>query len=142
MVPRQKDGGGKVPFLASGLGVISGGPNKNQARVVDGRLDSANVAVELATPRREKAVRLHVGAHIASGNPPDPGIKFQVEYSTDAGASWQPVAKDWHVVRRPPEAPDFFALGMVWGEVDLKDVSGPVRVRCSNNAGRPFLRVE
>jgi hypothetical protein len=142
MIPRLKDGGSTVTFLASGLGVVSAGPNKNQARVVDGRLDTANVTVELATPRREKAVRLHVGAHVASGNPPDPNIKFQIEVSTDAGASWKPVVKDWSVVRRPPEAPDFFALGMVWGEIDLKDASGPVRVRCTNNAGRPFLRVE
>ena len=109
---------------------------------MEGRLDSPNVTVELATPRREKAGRLYVGAAMASGNPPDPGLRFQVDASTDAGKSWQPVVKDWHVVRRAPEAPDFFALGTLWGEVELKDVEGPVRARFSNTAGRPFLRVE
>jgi hypothetical protein len=142
IIPRLKDGQSKVTFLASGLGVVSAGPNKNQARVVDGKLDGPNVTVELATPRKEKAVRLYVAAYIVSGNPPDPNIKYQAEYSTDGGKTWQPVVKDWHVIRRPPEASDFFALGMMWGNIELKDVDGPVRVRFSNTAGRAFLRVE
>jgi len=50
--------------------------------------------------------------------------------------------KNWHVVRRPPEAPDFFALGTLGGEAELKGVEGPVRVRFSTMNGRPFLRVE
>jgi hypothetical protein len=142
IIPRLKDGQTKVTYLASGRAAISAGPNKNQARVVDGRLDSPNVTVELATPRKEKSVRLYVGAQVASGNPPDPSIKFQVDCSTDAGKSWLPVVKDWHVVRRAPEAPDFFALGTLGGEVELKDVDGPVRARFSTLNGRPFLRVE
>jgi hypothetical protein len=52
-----------------------------------------------------------------------------------------PVVEDWHVVRCPPEAPDFFALGMLWGTVELKEVEGSVRARFSTTAGRPFLLV-
>ena len=142
IIPRLKDGQSTVTFLASGLGVVSGGPNKNQARVVDGKLNSPSVTVELATPRKEKALRLYVAAEIVSGNPPDPNINFQADYSADGGKSWQPVVKDWHVIRRPPEASDFFALGMMHGNVELKDADGPVRVRFSDSAGRAFLRVE
>src|SRR5207248_2768689 len=37
IIPRLKDGQSGVTFLASGTGVISAGPNKNQVRVVDGK---------------------------------------------------------------------------------------------------------
>ncbi|HYF49996.1 MAG TPA: hypothetical protein VEJ63_11350 [Planctomycetota bacterium] len=144
LIPHLKDGGTKVTFAASGQGQISAGPTKEQAaaHVVEGAMDSKTVTLEVATPRKEKATRLFAAAHVASGNPPNPDVKFQVEYSTDGGKTWAPVVKDWQIPRRPQEPADFWSQSNIFGTVELKDVTGPVRVRFSNDAGRGYMKAE
>jgi len=144
-LPRLKDGGAKVSFLASGHGIVSAGPNlaQAQAHVVEGELPSPRVTLELATPRKEPVARVHAVAHIASGNPPLAEIKYQMEFSTDGGKTWKPVVKDWTTPRRGHEPGDFWSQSMCYGsaEVSEKAVSS-VRVRFHNNHGRPYLRTE
>jgi hypothetical protein len=144
IIPRLKDGGTKVTFQASGQGLVSAGPTKEQAaaHVVDGALESRTVTLELSTPRKERATRLFAAAHVGSSNPPNPDVKYQVEYSTDGGKTWAPVLKDWQIPRRPQEPGDFWSQSNLFGNVELKDVTGPVRVRFSNDGGKPFMKVE
>jgi hypothetical protein len=142
-IPRLKNGGTQVTFLASGEGVISAGPNRDQAEahVVDGKMGSSSVTLELSAPRKEAAVHLYAGAHVASGNPPNPDVKYNVDYSADGGKTWQPVVKDWSIVRHADEPKDFWSQSMLWGDVKLAAVTTPVRVRFTTK-GKTFIRVE
>jgi hypothetical protein len=80
---------------------------------------------------------------VASGNPPQPEVACQIEYSTDQGATWNPVVKDWRVPRQGREPADFWSQSFCYGSAELKS-SGreQVRVRFSNNARKGFLRAE
>ena len=144
-IPRLQDGENKVTFLASGRGLTSAGPTlpQAQAHVVDGAMNSKAVTLELASPRGERPAHVYAAAWVASGSPPDPAIKFQIEFSTDAGNTWSPVVKDWQIVRRQPEPPDFWSQSFCWGDVALpKGTKGPVRVRFRNDGGRNYRKVE
>lgn len=144
VIPRLKDGDNKITFEASGLAYVSAGPNAPQAEphIVDGKLGTPSVTLELATPRREKAVRLYANGHVLSGNPPNDKVLYQIEYSTDGGKEWKPVTKDWKILRRGDEPKDFWSQSMVYGDMDLLDVDGPVRVRFANTGNKNWMRVE
>ena len=141
--PRLKDGGTKISFEASGRGLVSAGPNLPQAigSVVDGAFGSPKVTMELAAPRKEPIVRLYAAAHVASGNPPDPKVKYLVEASSDGGKTWTPIVKDWTVQRRGEEPKDFWSQSLCYGELEVKDAPS-VRVRFSNSGGRQVMRAE
>jgi hypothetical protein len=109
--------------------------------VVAGKFDSNTVTLELATPRHEKAIRLYAAGWQGSSNPPTPA-KYFIDYSTDGGKTWQSVVKDWEIIRRPPDPPDFWSQSISWGDVELKDVTGPVRVRFRNTGGKSYRRAE
>jgi hypothetical protein len=145
VVPRLKDGGTKVTFLASERGIVSAGPNLEQARthVLEGGLPSKALTLEVATPRKEAIVALHAAAHVSSGSPPSPDVQYHIEYSTDAGKSWKPAVKDWTVPRRGSEPPDFWSQSFCYGAADVseKDVSS-VRVRFHNTGGKQVQRAE
>ncbi|HXG11873.1 MAG TPA: hypothetical protein VNK04_19105 [Gemmataceae bacterium] len=145
ILPRLKDGGSTVRFEASGTAVVSAGPTVAQARthVVDGGFQTPQVTLELATPRREPAVAVYAAAHVASGNPPRPEVRYHIDYSTDGGRTWKPLVKDWTVPRRGQEPPDFWSQSFCYGSaiLDEKDVAA-VRVRFRNDGGKPYLRAE
>ena len=144
VLPRLKDGGSRVSFLASGRALVSAGPEAAQAEahVVDGRIGSDKVMLELAPPRGERAVAVYGAAWQTSGNPPRPA-KYQIEFSTDGGRTWSPVVKDWEIVRRPPEPGDFWSQSFCWGDVALPaEVAGPVRVRFHNDGAVGYRTVE
>jgi len=143
ILPRLHDGANKVTFLASGQGVLSAGPNKDQAEahVVGGSFGSKTVTLELCTPRKEKAVRLYAAAWIASGCPPRE-CKYEIEYSVDGEKTWQSMVKEWEITRRMPEPPDFWSQSMCWGDAALEDYTGPVRVRFRNDGGRTYNKTE
>jgi hypothetical protein len=69
-------------------------------------------------------------------------VKYQIECSTDGGKTWAAIVKDWQVTRRPPEPPDFWSQSFAWGDVELKDAAGPVRVRFRNDEGKTYRKVE
>ena len=99
--------------------------------------------MELASPRREPVVAVHAAAHVLSGNPPDPGVRYQIESSTDGGATWTPVVKDWTIPRRGDEPADFWSQSLCWGSAELAaGTTGPVRVRFRNDGGKAYARCE
>ena len=143
IMPRLKDGGSEVRFQASGRAFVSAGPNLAQAHVVEGKFGTPRLTLELATPRGERVLEVHAVAQVASGSPPRPDVKYQIEVSTDGGKSWQPLVKDWSVPRLGEEPKDFWSQSFCWG---AKDVPGAatsrVRVRFRNSGGKPYLRCE
>jgi hypothetical protein len=143
-MPRLRDGKNKVTFAAGGHAVFSVGPETAQVErhVVEGKLGTPKVTLELEAPRGAKAVRLYAAAWQASGAPPDPDVLYHVDYSADGGKTWAPVVKDWRIVRRPPEPKDFWSQSFCWGDVELPGPTGPVRVRYRNTGGKPCRTVE
>jgi hypothetical protein len=145
VLPRLKDNGSTVHFLASDRAVVSAGPNRPQAEahVVEGKSGSPRVTLEVATPRRERAVTVYAAAHVQSGNPPRPDIKYQIDFSTDGGKTWKPMVKDWTISRRGDEPRDFWSQTFCWGSADLSDrEASAVRVRFHNTGGRAYARCE
>jgi hypothetical protein len=143
-MPRLADGGSKVTFRAGGRAVVSAGPTVPQAEahLVDGKFGTANVTLELATPRGEEVIEVHAAAHVGSGNPPSPAVKYQIELSTDGGKTWSPVAKDWTIPRRGEEPKDFWSQSMCWGVAKVAGKPKSVRVRFRNSGGKAYLRCE
>ncbi len=145
VLPRLKDGGARVNFAASGNSIVSAGPNLPQAEphIVAGALGTPRVSLELKTPRGEPAVTLYAAAHIQSSNPPDPKIKYQIEFSTDAGRTWETVVRDWSITRRGDEPGDFWSQSLCWGAVDVQRPGvGSVQVRFRNDGGKNYARAE
>jgi hypothetical protein len=142
-IPHLHDGVNKVTFESSGLAQTSAGPALGQAEahVVEGKMGSKMVTLELAPPRGEKAVRVYAASWQSSGAPPAP-VKYQIEYSTDGGKRWASVVKDWQITRREPEPADFWSQSFAWGDAELKDVAGPVQVLFRNDGGKTYRKVE
>jgi hypothetical protein len=143
IIPRLKEDGTRVEFAASGHAVISAGPNLDQAKahVIAGGFGTPGVTLELKTPRGEPAVAIHAVAHILSGNPPDPGIKYQIECSTDAGKNWRTIGRDWSITRRGDEPADFWSQSFCWGSADIEG-DRAVQVRFRNDGGKAYARCE
>jgi hypothetical protein len=145
ILPRLKDNGSEVRFLASRRAIVSAGPNLKQAlaHLVEGKFGTPHVTLELTCPRREKILEVHAAAHVQSSNPPRPEIKYQIEASTDGGKTWRPVVKDWTIPRRGHEPGDFWSQSFCWGSlaVDGESVS-KVRVRFRNDGGKAYARCE
>jgi hypothetical protein len=144
VLPWLQDGGTNVRFAASARALESAGPNLTHAEthLVDGKFGTPQVTLELATPRGEPALTLYAAAHVNSSNPPDPKIKYQIEYSSDRGRSWNPVVKDWTIPRRGDEPPDFWSQSLCWGEVKLDGGPKSIRVRFRNDGGKSYARAE
>jgi hypothetical protein len=141
-IPHLHDGVNRITFAASGMGLVSAGPTKQQAEAhqVGGQLQAGEATLELSPPRGAKAARIYAASWQASGNPPS-ASKYRIEYSADGGKSWRDVVKDWSIVRREPEPKDFWSQSFCWGEAAV-EVSGPVRVRFTNSQKRSYRKVE
>jgi hypothetical protein len=145
VLPRLKCERSRVDFAASGQGLVSAGPNLPQAElhVVAGRFGTPQVTMELKTPRGETATAIFAVAHVNSSNPPDPGVKYQIEYSTDAGKTWRSLVRDWSITRRGDEPGDFWSQSFCWGSADVRDLnSSEVLVRFRNDGGKNYARGE
>ncbi len=145
VLPRLKDNGTHVTHAAGGRGIVSYGPNKQQAapRIVEGAFDSPRVTLEFKTPRGEPIRALHTAAHVASSSPPSPDVKYQIEYSLDGGKQWQPLLQDATIERRGVEPPNFWSQSLWSASVSLPENSADtVRVRFRNNGGKRYLRAE
>lgn len=143
MVPHVKAGLNHVAYEAGGQGFLSAGPNKAQARahVIAGGMDTPAVTLQLEAPRQAKVTGIYAAAQVASGGPPRPA-SYNIECSTNNGATWQPVLKDYHVKPIPPEPQDWWSQAFMMGATNLDHSTGPVQVRFANSANRTFLRVE
>jgi hypothetical protein len=143
--PRLKEEGTTVTFAASGQGLVSAGPTRAlaQQHVVDGAFETPAVTLELSAPRGCAVTHLHAATHVASGNPPNPDIRYQIEYSLDAGQSWQALVRDWRIVRQGEEPADFWSQSFCYGDGPLSaNHRSPVRVRFRNTGGKGNLRSE
>ncbi len=145
VIPRLKDGGTRATFFASRRAVVSAGPTIEQARtrVVEGAPGGPRVTMGLKSPRNEPVLAVYAAGHAASGNPPDPSVKYQIEFSTDAGKSWRPVVKDWSILRRGDEPKDFWSQSFCYGSADVQEPpASAALVRFTNGGNRPWLRCE
>jgi hypothetical protein len=146
VMPRLKDGGTDVSFAASGRALVSAGPNLPQARghVVAGKFDSPAVTLELRMPRGEPAAEVFAASHVRSSSPPDPKVKYQIEYSTDGGKTWQSMVKDWSVNRQGDEPGDFWSQSFCWANtlIPKESAFSTVRVRFRNDGGKAYARAE
>jgi hypothetical protein len=143
VMPRLKDGGSEVRFEASGRALASAGPNRTLAHVVEGKLDTPRVTLELAAPRGAAAVAVYAAAHVRSSSPPSPEVKYQIEASADGGKTWQAVVRDWTITRQGDEPKDFWSQSLCWGSLELpRPATGPLRVRFRNDGGKTYARCE
>jgi hypothetical protein len=144
VMPRLKDGGSAVRFLAAGKAVASAGPNLDlaKAHVVAGKFGTPAVTLEVKTPHGEPALEVFAAAHVSSGNPPRPDVKYQIEASTDGGKSWQPVVKDWTIERHGDDPGDFWSQSLCYGSRALEGGPAAVQVRFRNSGGKSYGRAE
>jgi hypothetical protein len=145
VMPRLKDNGSVVRFAASGRVICSAGPNlpQAQAHVVAGKFGTPAVTLEIRTPAGDPVLAVYAAAHVQSGSPPRPDVKYQIELSTDDGKTWRPLVKDWTVPRRGNEPPDFWSQSLCWGSAELgKEKRSRVQVRFRNNGGKIYHRAE
>jgi hypothetical protein len=144
ILPQLKDHGSRITFQASSRAVVSAGPHRNQAQahIVSGQFDSPAVTLEIAPPRHETPLEIHAAAHIASGSPPRPDVKYHIEFSTDQGKTWKPIVRDWTISRRGQEPNDFWSQSMCWGNAALPAAAERIYVRFRNDGGRNYLRAE
>ena len=147
ILPRLKDHGSAVTFAASQRAVVSAGPNRAQAQthVVAGAFGKPAVTLALQSPRGEPVTAIHAAAHVASSNPPRAEVRYQIEYSIDAGKTWQPIVKDWNIPRRGDEPADFWSQSLCYGSVQLPATAkntASVQVRFRNDGGKTYLRAE
>ena len=143
-IPHLHDGPNQVTFCATGRAIVSAGPHKDQAEahVVGGKMGSSSVTLELAAPRNQKAIHIYAASWQTSSNPPA-AVAYRIDYSVDGGASWQPIVKDWKIVRRQPEPDDFWSQSFCWGDVELKTAAaGPIRVKFTNTGRKQYRNVE
>lgn len=145
VLPRLTDQGTEITYAASHQALVSAGPTVAQARphLVEGDFGQNKVALELKTPRDEPVTQIFAATHLASGNPPAAKVKYQIEYSLDAGQTWQALVQDWTIPRRGEEPADFWSQSLCWGSkgIEGKDAS-QVRVRFRNDGGKQNLRSE
>jgi hypothetical protein len=145
VVPRLKDNGTAIYYEASGQALVSAGPTIAQAKaaLIDGILDSPRVTLGLSAPRSSQPMAIFAAGHVASSTPPDPKVKYQIEYSLDGGKQWLPLVKDWQINRQGEEPRDFWSQSLCWGSAKISPMaSEKVLVRWKNDGGKKYLRTE
>jgi hypothetical protein len=144
VLPRLKDQGTEVTYAASNQALVSAGPSIAQVKshVVDGAIGQNKLTLQLATPHKEPITHVFAATHLGSSNPPDPKVKYQIEYSLDDGKSWQPLVKDWTIPRRGDEPADFWSQSFCWGSKEIMGKASSALVRFKNDGGKSNLRTE
>ena len=143
VLPRLKDNGTTISFEASGKEVLSIGPELNRAKsyVTAGGFGQKEVTLSIKPNR--PVVGLYASAHVASGSPPNPKVRYYVEYSLDEGESWLPVVKGRTIPRRGDEPGDFWSQSFSYGSSAIRaKVGKPILIRFRNDGGKRYLRAE
>jgi hypothetical protein len=143
VLPWLKDNGTTISFEASGKEVLSIGPelNLSQSYVAAGGFNQKEVT--LAIKATKPVVELHASAHVASGSPPNPKVRYHLEYSLDSGKSWLPIVKGRTIPRRGDEPGDFWSQSFSYGSSAMRAPAGKtILVRFRNDGGKRYLRAE
>lgn len=142
VLPRLKDSGTVVRYESSGEFVSSMGPELDLASRFVAAGGFGESTLTLTASPRSRLVGIYAAAHVASSSPPDPNIKYQIEYSFDQ-QSWLPLVADWNVPRRGDEPNDFWSQSFCYGSCKLKSKSEePIQIRFRNDGGKRYLRAE
>ena len=143
VLPRLKDGGTKVTYSASNQSVLSMGPEVNLAKTYLTNGAFGEKAVTLGATPNNPVTRVYAAAHVASGNPPNSDIRYQIEYSENGGELWLPLVKDWTVPRVGDDPGDFWSQSFCYGSIDVdRAADKPLLVRFSNDGGKRYMRAE
>jgi hypothetical protein len=143
VLPRLKDNGTTISYEASGNSVLSMGPEMELAKtfVTDG--DFGEKSVTLTATSSDPVTGIYAAAHTASGSPPNPDVRYSIEYSLDAGKSWKPIVNDWSVPRRGDEPSDFWSQSFCYGSCSLQsEPRQSIQIRFRNDGGKRYLRAE
>src|SRR5262249_48143815 len=100
------------------------------------------VTLEAHTPHGEPIAAVYAAAHVVSSNPPRPEIKYQIDISSDGGKNWDSLVKNWTVLRRADEPPDFWSQSLCWGRTELKEKASRVQVQFHNSGRKAYPRAE
>ncbi len=143
VLPRLKDQGTTISYEASGNSVLSLGPELELAKTFVSDGDFGEQSVTLTATSSDRVTGIYAAAHTASGSPPNPDVRYSIEYSLDAGESWQPIVKDWSVPRRGDEPGDFWSQSLCYGSCSLQsEPRQPIRIRFRNDGDKRYLRAE
>ena len=143
VLPWLKDNGTTISYEASGREVLSAGPELGLAKsfVTAGGFGEKNVTLSIKPDK--PAVGLHASAHVASGSPPNPRVRYHIEFSLDSGKRWLPLVKARTILRRGDEPGDFWSQSFSYGSADIRAEAGkPILVRFRNDGGKRYLRAE
>jgi len=150
LMPHLKSHGTTVSFGASGRAVFAAGPNVDQASpyIISGGFGTDRVEMRVPSPNEAPLLAVHATAIVSSGLDPDDEIKYQIDCSTDNGASWKPIVADWRVETFGYQASDGqtddgAAWSFCFGNLDISESeSTEVRIRFSNDGGIAYERAE
>jgi len=143
VLPWLKDNGTTISYEASGREVLSAGPELGLAKsfVTAGGFGEKNVTLSI---KPDKPVAgLYASAHVASGSPPNPKVRYHIEFSLDSGKRWLPLVKARTILRRGDEPGDFWSQSFSYGSADIRAEAGKlIQVRFRNDGGKRYLRAE
>jgi len=143
VLPRLKAGGTTIHYEASGKTTVSLGPELDLAKtfLTGGAFGEKSVTLTATLPR--PIIGIYAAAHIASGSPPNPKVRYQIETSVDSGKTWQSLVRDWMIPRRGDEPKDFWSQSFCYGSSAIKSAAGkPIQIRFRNDGGKRYLRAE
>ncbi|MGB0580544.1 MAG: hypothetical protein ACPGVU_12635, partial [Limisphaerales bacterium] len=143
VLPRLKDNGTTIDYEASGRSVLSLGPELDLAQTFVSAGKFGEKSVTLKVVPDQPVLGLYAAAHIASGSPPNPKFKYQIDFSLNGGVSWQPLVKDWQIPRRGDEPKDYWSQSFCYGSAELAAAADEsISIRFRNDGGRRYLRAE
>jgi hypothetical protein len=143
VLPRLKDNGTVISYEASGREVISMGPELGLAKSFVTAGGFGEKKVTLAIKPNRPVIGLHASAHVASGSPPNPKVRYHIEYSLDSGKRWLPLVKDRAIPRRGDEPGDFWSQSFSYGSAAIRaGADKPIQIRFRNDGGKRYLRAE
>ncbi len=145
VMPRLKDGRTTIHYEASHQAVVSMGPEAGLVRsfVTKGGFGETSLTLTTPSDLKGETIAIYAAAHVASSNPPNPDIRYQIEYSLTGGEAWIPLVEDWTVPRMGEEPAGFWSQSFCYGKVRLETpVTRPIQIRFHNNGGKRYLRAE
>ena len=123
--------------------MLSAGPELGLAKSFVTAGGFGEKKVTLAIQPNKPVVGLHASAHVASGSPPNPKVRYHIEYSLDSGKRWLPLVKDRAIPRRGDEPGDFWSQSFSYGSSAIRAEAGkPIQIRFRNDGGKRYLRAE